>query len=362
MSRVIAQTMFNPFMQMFLDEYCEDYPECTHAKNELKSLLDGLTDETATEVMELFLDSFRPYAARLKARDDTLFAERSCEFVQHLEINRIWWNPPLDAESKERVWQFLIGGYLIAEIVSRLPKKVLDDIETMIKQNLGSLVAADDFNKEQFKEVAESAATNIMLDLSDDDIKVLMEYLWEFITSDATPIFHLMPPEVRPFLRHLFGNFNGKSDAERQQMIKKLMPVMEKVKTTVGIDSAMLELPPELNLTAEQQPPPNSEENKRQRNQMVKHMLHVITELFGKHREAIRNLTKNPAESLASLRSLVTDTLLPTMTSTQSDAQEKKANVKQQRRQEEELELFGPPLPELDDKHKDEHKGKSTAK
>lgn len=341
--------MFNPFMQMFLDEYCEDYPECVHAKNELKSLLDGLTDDTATEIMELFLDSFRQFEARLKARDDTLFAERSCEFVHHLEINRIWWEPPLDAESKERIWQFLIGGYLIAEIVSRLPKKVLDDIEAMIKQNWGSLVASDDFNKEQFKQVAESAATNIMLDLSEDDIKVLMEYLVEFVTSDATPIFHLMPPEVRPILRHLFGNFRGKSDADRQQLIQRVMPLMEKAQTSLGIDSSMLELPPELSAMAEQQPPPNSEESKRQRNQMVKHMIRVITELFGKHREAIRNLSKNPAESLASLRTLVTDTLLPTalLPATQGDAQEKKANARQKRRQEEELELFGPPLPEL---------------
>ena len=275
------------------------FQECVHTRDNLKRVVDDLDADNANYIMDLYLASFTPFEKRLKSRDETLFAEESCEILQHLQINSVW-TPDLDEEAKTQIWNYLIGGYLIAEIMIRLPPKVMNEIEAMIMRQFNNVIQ-DDFDKSQFK----GAAENIILNLDDDDIQLLVNYMWEFVTSDATPVYCLIPENFHLVARAVFENC--KTEDGRQTFLTQIMPMIDDLKTKVGADSKMFDFNTPAAAedaarageveTAEKK----TERERKEKQRMVSHVLNVMTELISKNKDMIRNITRNPAETISTL-------------------------------------------------------------
>src|SRR5438309_635791 len=93
MSKIVAHLVFNPYITKFAEDFCRIFEgKVEYPVKYLLPLLNKLKNEPAQAdyLMKIFTESFRPFAARLKAKDDTVFVEPACEFANMLEVTRIW--------------------------------------------------------------------------------------------------------------------------------------------------------------------------------------------------------------------------------------------------------------------------------
>jgi hypothetical protein len=72
---------------------------------------------------------------------------------------------------------------------------------------------------------------------------------------------------------------------------------------------------------------------------MVSHVLNVMTELIAKNTDMLRNLSKNPIDSISSF---VDQTLLPTLTQSRSMGASKSAEEVKRIQDKKDRKLFGP--------------------
>ena len=322
---MIARMMFNPYMKRFLNEYCDNFPQCEHTRKQLKQVMDdyGSDPEYETHIMDLFLNSFVPFEKQLKRRDLALLAEEKCEFLHHMEINRIW-TPTLDEEAKNHIWDYLIGAYLIVEILVRVPAHVMQEIEGMMKRHY-THVLNDEFDKAAFREAAE----RILLTLDDKEIECMTNYMWEFVTSDSTPIYVMIPEKYRDMAGHVFSTV--KTEEGRKLFLDQLNPVITEIKARVGdteLDAHYGDSP-EKKLSPEQE--------KKEKARVISHVLDVMTELIAKNKDAIKNIMTNPVESM---QILLTQAIIPSLTR-RRQAKTKSPEELKRLRELEDRELFG---------------------
>lgn len=287
--------------------------------------------------MEMFLESFKPFEKRLKSRDLTLLAEESCVFLHHLEINRIW-TPSLDPALQEHIWRYLIGGYMIVEILVRVPEHIMAEIETMMRTHYQT-VLKDEFDKVGFRAAAES----ILINIEDKNVEELTSYMWEWVISDDTPIYHLIPPQYHELAKQVFDAC--KTPEGRKLFLDQLSPVIEDIKGRVGdttLDYDFLDGGEgdegDEEERKERKPRLSKAEERKEKHRIISHVLDVMTEAISRNKDSLKNIMSKPVETI---QALFANTIIPSLTAAKIvrvDPEE----FKRQRDKENE-DLFGTP-------------------
>jgi len=303
MSSIIARMMLVPFWHKFLTDYnrvfrraADDTSLVPYVEKSFLPWVDKmLTDPNAdpVQLLDLFLDSFGWAEKRLKERDLSLFAESKAKIVHMLMINAIW-KPTLDAEAKQIIWDHLIGAYLIAEIKVRVPPRAVQQIENLMSRHFKRMAEEVEnkdisLDKDRFKQDAHSVYDSF----DEKDLQQLMSYMMEFLTSDATPIYKLIPEYWHGPLKMLIRRC--KTEGGRMQIFNQMMPMFDGFKTKLGVSDEVTDILSDPRL---QQLAVEGEEEREQRKLIVGKLLNIITEAIARNCHLIRDVAKNPTETI----------------------------------------------------------------
>lgn len=348
----ISRAIFNKYLQQFTSQFYESFPELTHLKSELDDTLIGLLQDnellkynekkrtmltesiakgergplTATELKEqedeivndeqikndldiiakIFLNSFKNFGDRLKACDEGLLAEKECVFLHHLQLNRVWWDEnnvkgssKLDDNDKLEVWAYLNGAYLILEIFVVTPPEVIKKIEDMIGDLFHKLVTKKDkFDKPEFMAVAKE----VIHDIKTEDITNITDYFWDFITSEFTPIYHLLPESFHSKTRIALKMVQDKDG--RDQLMKIITPLVDDVKRRVGSTSMRVD-EKEGKIIYEKELMGDSKEaiegRRKEKERILECIIDAIAEILSKETGLVDTFKENPEEGLKEL-------------------------------------------------------------
>jgi hypothetical protein len=330
----LSRAIWNSYIHTFITQYCDNFPELTHANTVLKDTLTKLleknlkmqmrevsasddeksdpeTDEDDRQelviISQMFIDSFRPFADRLKACDEGLLAESKCVFLQHLQINRKWWNGALDDADKDEIWKFLNGAYLILEIFVCTPPAIMRKLETMVGELFDKVVRK---KKEFVKSEFTAAAKTILHDIKTDDIHNMTEYFWEFITSKFTPIYALVPESYHTKIVWLLKAVQLKSG--REYLMSHISPLVEDVKkrvgkTSLGLDEKEGKIIYDDDLKGDGED--TKEKIKKEKERILECIIDAIADVLAKNKGLLKKIVDNPAEGM----SLLMGALVPVM-------------------------------------------------
>ena len=239
MFEFICRSVLNNYLLSFLQGYCDEYTECTCARETLLKTIVELEKKKEDNAFcekhksrdiagigQMFINSFRPYSEKLKQCDDSIFDENNI-FIQHLQLQQVW--QKMLPEQKQTVWNYLNGAYLILEIFVLLPEAILNNLTDIISLHFHQVFSLKkDFQKEQFKEDLKE----IIRTLEDRDLKKIALYLWEFINSTNSPLYGLIDEKFHNKL-HLLLSI-AKTENGRAWIFTKFNHFIQSVKNKVG--------------------------------------------------------------------------------------------------------------------------------
>lgn len=292
---LIAKGVFNRFLGEFLEAYCKKYPQIASAQ-QLLSALKSTCAQSAV-MLDMYLDSFRNLSIRLKAKDETLLLNEQCLVLRYLQLSHYWtqWT----TEEKEWIWTQLIGAYLTVELFERIPPKVMTDLEQVTRQNYLIITENKPFDRESFSKTAQS----ILMGLEDEQIEGVTNYIWEFVTSPATPVYSLVAPQHHSLVTLVLQTC--RSEEGKQMLMERIAPYIDDIKTRVGHTTYGLDedeaTEDESKRAAAAMDPEVIQQRKKEKLRVLSHVVDVFSEAIDKNKDAIKNIMTKPTESLQSL-------------------------------------------------------------
>jgi hypothetical protein len=261
----ISRAIWNSYSLDFIKGYCDAFPQLKHTQESILKILNQLvtsnvdiqareiarssTPESApltpeekdqifkdeevkrkmSMISQLFIDSFSPFEKQLKSCDEKLFLEKKCVFLQHMQLKKVWSSASMTEDDKKNIWHFLNGAYLILQLLIVTPKDIVTKLEKLVSDLFTKVVR----NKEKFeKSVFMKSAKTMIHDVETKDISKITDYFWEFISSEFTPIFALLPETYHSKVNIALKIVNSKNG--RDYIMKKISPLVNDVKERVG--------------------------------------------------------------------------------------------------------------------------------
>lgn len=303
---LIARFTFHPWLRRFTTTYCNMFPDCKTAlelKNEVDSL--SVTDDS-TDLLDLFLDSFSHCHKELKERKAEIIADPKCQFMHYLELSHVWGKA--SKEQRDAVWKGLIGGWLIVEIVIRIPPAVMIGLESEVRMHMKATDGkVPTFDKDRFKR----SAGAILEGMSDGDVVKLTQFFWEFIISPDSPIKDVIPVEFHHWIDS--GLDLVKTPEGQEMLLGHVNPAIRHL--TAGIDEEALETgdgtadAPDVPETVERKrsPGPTAEQiakARTERSRLLGRIVDMFANSIGDNAESIRMMlhsSTSPSETLAKM-------------------------------------------------------------
>ena len=367
----ISKSVWNEYMYRFVKDYCDNFPELTHARAELETRLKDLvelkdrpTGDISEEederkqlvlISEMFIESFKPFATRLKECDETVFKEPDCLFVRHLQLLKVW-KSEFSEEDKQEVWKILNGAYLILELVICTPEHIMAKLEKMIGELFDRVVVKKkDFVKSDFT----ASAKIILRELDQESINRMTEYFWQFITSRFTPIYALVDEQYHYVIHPLLQGVQ--SEKGRKFLMTKMSPLVENIKSRVGKTSIMIdEKSGAVNYDGDLKDGDLKElieRRMKEKERILECIIDAMADVLSRNKDMIKNLMENPADGLKALMKDFIPTITGLVTATGLGGGGVAKHEEEMEREKEEYYLKGaptllkggalPPLPPL---------------
>lgn len=126
-SELSSIAAWNEYMQTFLTELCETFPDCPM----LFAVRDGaqiMAEQDEMSVLNKYIDEISPYAQALTDMDDQFFLTADIKFIKDLGVRK-YWTPELDPETKSAIWQYLQTLLVMAQTIQSVPPQLLRLLE-----------------------------------------------------------------------------------------------------------------------------------------------------------------------------------------------------------------------------------------
>lgn len=123
---------FLEMMNQFLQELSAVFP----SEKKLKSYhlkFDTLRSSNPQKVLELFMDSISPVSELIVNRDETLFLENKCDFLNDIDIKKLW-GSGISENTKNAIWSHLNTLFILGSTIQNIPSDLMKHIEDVAKQ------------------------------------------------------------------------------------------------------------------------------------------------------------------------------------------------------------------------------------
>lgn len=304
--KFVARTSFNAYTLKFIELVVKNFPECSYTKNTylpfIKSQLEKGKD---TVLLDMFMKSMIPFADRLVKRDETLFAEKECTFLQSLCINTIWAILAKRTNQKEaelirsRIWRKLNGAYLLVKGLVVAPPKALSELEKLLDAAQKRALNQLEFDEKQFREYGIS----ILSTLGEKEINTLTDFMFEFLSSENTPVFDFLDDQYHP-LAKLFLERIAQPEG-KSYLLDKLAPMVNDVTNRIG-ETRLTTLKSDDDMKGGEEDPDFQEKRR-----IIIHVLDVIVKVLKENQHYFTDIGKTPVETM---KRLVMSIAMPAIT------------------------------------------------
>ncbi len=120
---------FTQMMGQFLTELRSTFPEETKLKV-YESHFDMMKKMNARKIVEVFMESVRPYQDKIMAQDEKFLLNNAdkISFLNDLNITR-WWTADVSDNTKNAIWQYLKTLLTLGNLIVSIPTDTLKQIE-----------------------------------------------------------------------------------------------------------------------------------------------------------------------------------------------------------------------------------------
>ena len=120
---------FTQMMGQFLTELRTTFPEETKLKV-YESHFDMMKKMNPRKIIEVFMDSVRPFQDKIMAQDEAFLLNNSDKitFLNDLNITK-WWTADVSDNTKNAIWQYLKTLLTLGNLIVSIPSDTLKQIE-----------------------------------------------------------------------------------------------------------------------------------------------------------------------------------------------------------------------------------------
>ncbi|WIA15736.1 hypothetical protein OEZ85_002353 [Tetradesmus obliquus] len=129
----------------FVEELSHAFPEEPKLKL-CVAQLPMLTEANPKKAMEVFLHTYAPFAHKINAQDESLFADVP-SLVGYVDVQQLWQRA--DQATRAAIWQYMQTLYFMASTVSVIPAHLLSQIES-VAQNCATKIETGEMDMSQF--------------------------------------------------------------------------------------------------------------------------------------------------------------------------------------------------------------------
>jgi hypothetical protein len=97
---------FNSLLCDFVNDLASSFPE-ERGIAMLSGTLGSVCGVTPWVPSTMFLETFGPHAALIRARDPALFSIEDLEMGGYVDMSKLWADSTLSEESRAAIWQYL---------------------------------------------------------------------------------------------------------------------------------------------------------------------------------------------------------------------------------------------------------------
>lgn len=294
--KFVARTSFNAYTLKFIELVVKNFPECVYTKETfLPFVRSSIEKGKDTILLDVFMKSMVPFGERLVKRDETLFAEKECVFLQYLCINTIWAILAKRSNQKEaelvraRIWRQLNGAFLLIKGLVVAPPKALSELEKLLDAAQKRAMNQLEFDEKQFREYG----INILSTLGEKEINTLTDFMFEFLSSENTPVFDFLDNQYHP-LAKLFLERISQPEG-KNYLLNKLAPMVNDVTKRIG-ETKLTTLTADDEMTGGEENPDFLEKRR-----IIIHVLDVIVKVLKENQQYFTEIGKSPVETMKRL-------------------------------------------------------------
>ena len=124
---------FNDMMDQFLTELNLTFPE-NKAVVKFQAAFELLRQTAPSQILDNFMNSVKPYGAKIMAKDDTfiIIDSKNIEAIADLDLSSMWNDSNM--KTRSAIWQYLQYLFVLGTTLKSFPKDTINMIEKMAEQ------------------------------------------------------------------------------------------------------------------------------------------------------------------------------------------------------------------------------------
>ena len=129
---------FNEMMDQFLTELNLTFPE-NKAVVKFQAAFEILRQTAPSQILDNFMNSVKPYGAKIMAKDDTfvIVDSKNIEALVDIDLSSMW--SEASSSTRAAIWQYLQYLFVLGTTLKSFPKDTINMIEKMAEQCAGQL-------------------------------------------------------------------------------------------------------------------------------------------------------------------------------------------------------------------------------
>lgn len=255
MASTIATILINPIIAEHLTNYKECFESvCTQFRdNVYKYFMEKVLIEVdvnqyydpsdsrlknALWFVDYIQHDFKDRKRRLllKNEDDSLFLDKEIyngtQFIKRLELRKLWkfeehGEPYLSLGDKRDIWRMLKQLWMLVQITLMLPRAMCDRLEQIALQNRNIMNQSEQDYIENLKKIS-SECSLILSNLNNNHFQYMVNWFHRLIYDKDTPLLKMLPRKYMGYGENIHKLL--KDEDYKQEIIDKIIPVMDQVK------------------------------------------------------------------------------------------------------------------------------------
>lgn len=124
---------FNEMMDQFLTELNLTFPE-NKAVVKFQAAFELLRQTAPSQILDNFMNSVKPYGAKIMAKDDTfvIIDSKNIDALSDIDLSSMW--NEAGTATRAAIWQYLQYLFVLGTTLKSFPKDTINMIEKMAEQ------------------------------------------------------------------------------------------------------------------------------------------------------------------------------------------------------------------------------------
>lgn len=124
---------FNEMMDQFLTELNLTFPE-NKAVVKFQAAFELLRQTAPSQILDNFMNSVKPYGAKIMAKDDTfvIIDSKNIDALADIDLSSMW--NESGTATRAAIWQYLQYLFVLGTTLKSFPKDTINMIEKMAEQ------------------------------------------------------------------------------------------------------------------------------------------------------------------------------------------------------------------------------------